>query len=122
MQTLESLGSSLGSVLVMDVGYNDDSAGFVPGINAVMRFALAHGVRRVVWVNLREAGGYASTYAGINAALERATHHWPQLHVAGWNRFSAGKGWFAYDGLHMGAQGADALARFLRPYILGQAS
>jgi lysophospholipase L1-like esterase len=120
LDTLESLGSGLGSVLVMDVGYNDDSDAFVSGIDRVMQFALAHGVHSVVWVNLRVTGGYASTYTAINDALEQASHHWPELHVADWNRYSAGKSWFASDGLHMGASGADALAAFLRPYILGQ--
>ncbi len=120
LETLESLGSGLGSVLVMDVGYNDDSEAFVPGIDRVMQFALAHGVHSVVWVNLRVTGGYASTYTAINGALKQASHHWPELHVADWNRYSAGKPWFAPDGMHMGASGADALAAFLRPYILGQ--
>ncbi|MGB0092353.1 MAG: acyltransferase family protein [Solirubrobacteraceae bacterium] len=120
LQTVESLGNSLGSVLVIDVGYNDDAAGFSPGINRVMRYALAHHVHSVIWVNLRVTGGYASEYRAINANLAQAARRWPQLHVADWNRYSAGKPWFAGDGLHLSSVGAVGLATFLRPYILAQ--
>ena len=34
-----------------------------------------------------------------------------------WNAFSRGHSWFASDGLHLRAAGADALAAFLRPYV-----
>ena len=120
LQALESLGNSLGSVLVLDVGYNDDSKGFSSAVSQVMRAAVARGVRRVVWVNLRVAGSYASRYRAINADLLQAAHRWSQLDLADWNRYSSGKSWFAADGLHLSSNGAVGLATFLRPYIVAQ--
>ena len=46
----------------------------------------------------------------------------PQLLVADWNAFSAGKPWFGSDGLHLSATGATQLASFLRPYVFRAAS
>ena len=46
-------GSSLGDVLVVDVGYNDDPALYRAGMDQVIHAAHALGVKRVVWVTLR---------------------------------------------------------------------
>jgi hypothetical protein len=80
-----------------------------------MRAALAQGATGVVWVTLRET---QSTYRWTNIAIKTAAKRWPALVVADWHAYSTGKPWFGRDGLHLGATGATALARFLRPYIL----
>jgi lysophospholipase L1-like esterase len=46
----------------------------------------------------------------------------PQIDVADWNAWSAGKPWFRSDGLHLTAAGATALAAWLRPYLLRAAA
>ena len=56
-------------------------------------------------------------YRQTNVVIRTAAKRWPQLQVADWNAYSAGKPWFSSDGLHMGAAGAQGLAEFLRPYI-----
>jgi hypothetical protein len=80
-----------------------------------MRAALGQGAKGVVWVTLREE---RPTYAQTNVAIRTATRRWPQLKVADWNAYSSGKPWSSSDGLHMGAAGAQGLARFLRPYVI----
>lgn len=115
LQTVQSFGSRLGDVLVVDVGYNEGPAGYGAGIDRVMRAAHAQGAVGVVWVTLRET---RDLYRQTNAVIRRAAKRWPNLRVADWNAFSSGRGWFGSDGLHLTPTGAMALAGFLRPYIL----
>jgi hypothetical protein len=119
LQAVQALGRSLGRVLIVKVGYNESAAGYRSGIDRVMRAALAQGARGVVWVTLKET---RSTYHWTNVAIKTAARRWPQLVVADWNRYSAGRPWFGSDGLHLTATGAAELARFLRPYVFRAAT
>ena len=92
---VQGYGHSLGSVLVVKVGYNEGSAGYRDGIDRVMRAALAEGAHGVVWVTLRET---SPIYRATNAEIRDAAAEWPQLVLADWNAWSAGKPWFGRDG------------------------
>jgi hypothetical protein len=35
-----------------------------------------------------------------------------------WNAYSAGRPWFASDGLHLNSEGADGLASLLHAYVV----
>lgn len=122
LQAVQSYGRSLGKALIVMVGYNEDGRGYGAGMDRVMRSALAQGASGVVWVTLRETGRYGALYATTNRAIQRAAKRWPQLQVADWNAYSAGKPWFGSDGLHLSATGATKLASFLRPYIFRAAA
>jgi hypothetical protein len=115
LQAVQSLGRSLGAVLVVYVGYNESSAGYGKGIDQIMRAALRQGARGVVWVTLREE---RDIYRQTNVVIRTAAKRWPELHVADWNAYSQGRPWFSSDGLHMGPAGAEGLARFLRTSVL----
>ena len=119
LQAIDAYGTSLGQVLIIDVGYNESSQGYSSRIDDIMRAALRHGVHGVVWVTLRESSSsrYASIYRATNTEIEAAASRWPQLVVADWNAYSSGKSWFGSDGLHLTSAGAFALASFLRPFI-----
>ncbi len=119
LRAVRSSGRSLGDVLVVDVGYNEGAEGYGAGVDRVMRAAVAHGVRGVVWVTLRERNGI---YRSTNIAIREADRRWARMRVADWNRYSAGKPWFRGDGLHMGTAGATAFAAFLRPHIFRAAA
>jgi hypothetical protein len=119
LQAVQSYGRSLGRVLIVKVGYNESAQGYRQGIDRIMRAALAEGATGVVWVTLRET---SDTYRWTNVAIKTAAKRWPQLVVADWNAYSAGKPWFGSDGLHMSATGATALASFLRPYVFRAAA
>lgn len=119
LQAVQSYGRSLGRVLIVKVGYNESAQGYRQGIDRIMRAALAEGATGVVWVTLRET---SDTYHWTNVAIKTAARRWPQLVVADWNAYSAGKPWFGSDGLHMSATGATALASFLRPYVFRAAA
>lgn len=122
LQAVKGYGRSLGRVLVVDVGYNEDGRGYGSGIDRVMRAALGQGASGVVWVTLRESGKYASLYRRTNAAIKTAPKQWPRLLVADWNAYSAGRSWFASDGLHLSPSGATELAAFLRPFVFRAAN
>ena len=114
LAAIDGDGSSLGDVLVVDVGYNDDPALYRAGMDQVVHAAHALGVRRVVWVTLRAARG---VFAQTNAVIRSEAKRFPQVAVADWDSWSAGKPWFRSDGLHLTDAGATALAQFLRPYL-----
>lgn len=103
------LGSSLGPVVVVNVGYNDDPGTY--DIDAMLGALRAAGVRSVVWVTLRQQ---RSPYATINATIRDRAAHRPWMRVADWNAAGTGRPWFAGDGLHLSAAGASGLAELLR--------
>ena len=118
LDVIGARGRSLGSVVVINVGYNDWSA--VYDVDRVMRALRATGVERVVWVTLREASSNASLYAQSNRRIRAADLRWKNLVVADWNAYSRGRPWFREDGLHLTVSGAMGLARLLRPLVLPQ--
>lgn len=116
LEVIGDRGSSLGSVVVVNVGYNDWAA--VYDVDRVIRALRAAGVERVVWVTLREASSNASLYAQSNGRIRAAGRRWKNLVVADWNAYSRGKPWFREDGVHLTVSGALALARLLRPLVV----
>jgi hypothetical protein len=116
LEIIRTQGSSLGPVVVIDVGYNDWAA--VYDVDRVMRALAAEHIRAVIWVTLRET---TSNYAQNNARIRRATRRWPNLEVADWDAYSRGKPWFRSDGLHLTTAGAAGLSRLLRPLVLAGA-
>ena len=53
LQSVQAVGSRLGDVLIVDVGYNESAVGYRAGIDRIMRAARAQGAVGVVWVTLR---------------------------------------------------------------------
>jgi lysophospholipase L1-like esterase len=121
LQVVGAQGHALGSVVVINVGYNDWAA--VYDVDRVMRALKAAGVQHVVWVTLREAGMNASIYAESNARIRSAGKRYRKsLVIADWNAYSRGRPWFRDDGLHLSSSGAFGLAHLLRPLVLAGAS
>ena len=64
LDVVHMLGSQLGPIVVVDVGYNDIAPTYASGLDEVMSALVAAGVRKVVWVTLdgeRRARGRRST-------------------------------------------------------------
>jgi hypothetical protein len=109
---------SLGSVVVVNVGYNDWAA--VYDVDRVMRALAEAGVATAIWVTLRET---TTNYARSNARIRAAARRWRESFVvADWNAHSRGKPWFREDGLHLTSSGAMGLARLLRPLVVAGAA
>ncbi len=106
------LGTRLGRTVGVATGYKDNPYRFDRDFDQVMRTLNAKGVKRVVWLTLREA---KSEYVVSNAAIEVEPTQWPTLTVADWNRYSAGRpDWFEADGVHLTLPGSTALAVFIQ--------
>jgi hypothetical protein len=118
LETIRHFGTSLGTVVVIDVGYNDSSATYRGELDQVMRAALDREVKGVVWVNL---SAVRPDYGRINSIINQARRRWPELYVANWYRFSDDHpGWFnprIADGIHLTKAGAVGLVRLVRRYI-----
>lgn len=115
LQAIQAAGHALGRVVVVDVGYNDIASEYRGELDQVMQALVDAGVSRVVWVTLHVD---RENYSLINGVIENAPTRWPQLRVADWNAFSAGKPWFGYDAVHLNDSGAVGLAKLLRMQVL----
>jgi len=113
---VERPAEPLGSIVVVDVGYNDDPASYGDDLDRVMQVLVRQGVSTVIWVTMQEE---RLLYRATNAAIRSAARRWPQLKIADWHEASRSRTtWFGGDGLHLSARGAMGLARFLRPHLL----
>jgi hypothetical protein len=115
LETIRALGPAVGSIAIVDVGYNDSPTGYGAGLDRIMRALLDTGVDRVVWVSLRER---RQSWAEINDEIRAGARRWPQIAVGDWDRESKSHDeWFA-DGIHMNWDGGAGFARFLRALVL----
>jgi hypothetical protein len=114
LETMRELGTALGPILVVDVGYNDRSDTYATSLDEVMGAAVAAGVQHVIWLTLEEHEG---VWAESNAQIWAATTRWPQLTVADWASASAGQPWFV-DEAHLNSVGGAALSAFIRPFLI----
>ena len=115
LQVINSTGRALGETVVIMVGFNDTSSRYRSDLDTVMRALRKARVRSVVWVTLTEA---RESYRLMNGVIRNAAKRWPQLTIADWASLSAGKDWFAGDGLHLEPSGAMALARLVHGKVL----
>jgi hypothetical protein len=115
LDAIRGLGTSVGQVAVIDVGYNDAPNGFGQGIDRVMRALVDAGAGQVVWITLRER---RPSWADINDQIHEAAKRWPQLTVGNWELASRGHDDWFVDGIHMTWAGGEAFAGFLRPLVL----
>jgi hypothetical protein len=114
LDTIRALGDQIGSIVVIDVGYNDIGATYGTDLDEVMSAMRHAGVSRVIWVTLEDM---QSAWAAINEQIRAAQQRWAELTVADWAPVVSGQPWFA-DSPHMNYDGAVAFAAFLRPYVL----
>lgn len=116
LSLVEKPAKPLGSIVVIDVGYNDVPDDYGADLDRVMQALTRQGVSTVIWVTMQEN---RALYRTTNAAIAAAAKRWPQITVADWHGASTAKAsWFVDDGLHLSSQGALGLARFLRPLVL----
>ena len=116
LTSVRSLPGSLGDIAVINVGYNDWGATY--DVGRVMRALRARGVKRVVWVTLRETqSSYRQINQRIRAAARRDGVRGVGIQVADWGRASGSRGWFAADRVHLNSAGGWGLAAFTRSEI-----
>ncbi len=111
-----TLGPALGETVIVAVGYNDSQQTYAQDIEESLDALHKAGVRRVLWTTLRaERQSYLAMNDDIRAAAERH----PDVTVVDWNLYSRSHpDWFQADGLHLGYNGAVALAALLHKTLV----
>jgi hypothetical protein len=116
LETIQTLGTELGPLVVIDVGYSDRPDEYAAGFDMVMQALIDAHVQQVIWVTLEET---EDPWVANNAIIRAAPKRWPQLVVADWAPVAAAHwpSWFG-DPAHMNAEGAVGFAHFLRPIVV----
>ena len=81
----------LGSIVVIDVGYNDYVDQYQSDMETVIKALAAKGVEHVIWTTLHEV---RQDYRSINATIRAEAAKWPQVTIADWNAAAQGQNWF----------------------------
>jgi len=76
------LGTALGPVVVVVVGYNDYEANYAKNIDDAMAAFRKGGVQRVLWVTLFEE---RQSWAEMNEMISAAAHKYPEITILDWN-------------------------------------
>jgi hypothetical protein len=111
----DKLGTRLGKLVIVDVGYNDLAETYAAGLDTVMSTLVSLGVQHVIWITLDPREG---VWVEINEQIRAAAERWPQLVVADWAPVLAGKPQWIADPVHLNGAGAIAFADFLRPILV----
>jgi hypothetical protein len=119
VRALQSRGSSLERVIVVDLGTNDDPAlvgRFASYVKAVVRAAGPS--RCVIWSTIHRPPVNGVSYDGYNRALKALDRTYRNLHVFDWAAMAAAHPeWFGADSIHPDADGyrarAAAVARLM---------
>jgi hypothetical protein len=114
---VHSLGDALGQTVIVAVGYNDFEAAYAGNIEDALDALHAAHVTRVIWPTLRAE---RHSYVDMNDDIRAAAAKHPEVTVADWNVYSRSHpDWFQPDGLHLGADGATAMATLLHDTLAG---
>jgi hypothetical protein len=98
----------LGSTVVVATGYNDYEGIFPATIEAALTALRGAGVENVLWLTLRAE---RQSYVHMNELIRDAAKRHPEITIVDWNLYSRSHPeWFQDDGLHLGRDGAIALA------------
>ena len=74
-------GRDLGETVLIEAGYNDPAAEFPQRVEDAVEALLAAGVKRILWVDMRE---WQQQYIGMNQTLVAAAARHPQLTIIDW--------------------------------------
>ena len=111
------LGSQLGPVVVVAVGYNDYETNYAGNIDDAMAAFRAAGVQRVLWVTLLEQ---RQSWADMNDMIAAAARKYPEITVLDWNGSAKqNPAWLQPDASpHLTASGAEAMAAMIEDALV----
>ena len=101
--------------MIVEVGYNDDPATFAQSVEEAITTLLGAGAKRILWVNMREK---REQYIRMNKELRAVARQHPEVTIVDWDSYSRERyPWFQSDGIHLGYEGAVAMATLLHGEI-----
>ena len=120
LDQLRKHAGKFSDIVVIGTGYNDRiGPAFRRAVLAISAEAEIQGVE-VLWVTYREVGNVRGNSTTRNKQLSKLDQNLPNLSVADWNAFSAGKeksDWFREDKLHLVTPGANGLAQLINQAV-----
>jgi hypothetical protein len=115
VDVVDTLGTELGDVVLVEVGYNDDHDTFAASVEQSVSALLRAGVKHILWANLH---GFTQQWLDMNDVLDAAARRHPELTVIDWNDYASTHwSWFQGDSIHLVHQGAMAMATLFRRAI-----
>lgn len=117
LELLATLAPTLaGSTVIVAVGYNDFEQAYAGNIDDALKAMRTLGVKHVLWVTLRAE---RQSYLAMNDMIRAAATRNPEMTVVDWNMYSRSHpDWFQPDGLHLGWEGAKAMATLLHATLV----
>lgn len=111
IDVVNELGGELGQTVIVEVGYNDDPATFAQSVEEAITTLVGAGAKRILWVNMREK---QQQFIRMNKELRTAAGRHPEVTIVDWDSCSRDRyPWFQSDGIHLGYEGAVAMANLL---------
>jgi hypothetical protein len=111
-----ALGTELGPVVVVAVGYNDYEANYTENIDGAMAAFRKAGVQHVLWATLRES---RQSYANMNDMIRAAAKKYPEISVLDWDGASRNEpDWLQPDGIHLTPTGAEGMAGLIESELV----
>lgn len=111
-----ALGSEMGSVVVVNVGYNDFEANYADNIEQALAVFRKAGVEHVVWLTLRAE---RQSYLSMNGMITAAAQKHPEMTVVDWNAQARNNpAWLQPDGIHLTPLGAEGMAALVNDALV----
>jgi hypothetical protein len=111
-----ALGSEMGPVVVVNVGYNDFEANYADNIEQALAVFRKAGVEHVVWLTLRAE---RQSYLSMNGMITAAAQKHPEMTVVDWNAQARNNpGWLQPDGIHLTPLGAEGMAALVNDALV----
>ncbi len=112
----KELGTELGPVVVVVVGYNDYEANYAENIDDAMAVFRKAGVQHVLWATLR-AG--RESYVNMNGMIVAAAKKYPEISVLDWDGVARqNPSWLQPDGIHLTPSGAEGMAGIIEDALV----
>jgi hypothetical protein len=111
------LGTALGPVVVVVVGYNDYEENYAKNIDDAMAAFRKGGVQRVLWATLFEE---RQSWAEMNGMIAAAARKYPEITILDWNGLAKqNPSWIQPDGSpHLTPSGAEGMAAMIENSLI----
>jgi lysophospholipase L1-like esterase len=116
VDVVHTLGPAIAPTVIVEVGYNDFVDDFPQSVEVAMTTLVEAGVKKILWVTMAEQ---RPQYIAMNEQVAVAAARHPEVALVDWAAASRGHdSYFQGDGVHLGYDGAMALAHLLRDALV----